>query len=239
MYHHTKIFVSAFAISAMVAGSAAAGILIDFGAAQNGSQTTAGNWNNIERTTVGAGNQADDILGLTYNLIDDTGADSGIDMVITDTASGAGFDEAGAGANWNGPYPAAISSQPMTALQDGLFLTSANTATLTFAGLNDALTYTFTMYGARGNTGSADIFTPTIFGSNSGPASITNVLMNSTEVASITGTSTGGAFAFVWSTPGAGGSLNFMSISTVPEPGSLTLFGLSGLVGLGVRRRRC
>lgn len=196
---------------------------IDLG---NSTQTTAGNYNNMSAATAAAPNN---ITG----LVDSNNASSTINIVYSVTGSVA---MAGTGANWTGAYPATVSSQPASALQDGLYIKPGATATLTFSGLDNALTYDFVVYGARGNNGGGVLYT---IGANSG--SISNVFENASTAISFTGISpTAGVItldALGTGTAGNDGALNYVQLTAVPEPSSAALLGLGGLA-LILRRRK-
>jgi len=231
MKTRNSILLSTAALFLAGSSAMAATVLIDFGAP---TQTTTGNWNNA------SGAPGDNPAAIS-NMIDSTGASSGIGFAYSETSSG-GSGFAGTGANYAGSYPTSVNGLPTSALQDGLFMNdSAHSVTLTFSGLDSDLTYSFLAYGARGNNGSSATYTVT--GGNSGAGTISNVFNNSTETVNITGITPNGSdeITFLWTTnsTGSGSALNLIQITTtaIPEPSSLALTGLAGLA-LMLRRRR-
>ena len=186
-------------------------ILIDLGL---NTQTSAGNWNNFTAAT--SGNPA-----ALSGLIDSTGAVTSIGLSFSETfATAAGI--AGSGANWDGPFPGELAVIPQSALRDGMFIQQNGTATITISGLASGYAYNFILYGARGNNGGGAVFAFT--GSNSATGTISNVLENSTEVATVTGIkpTTAGVIELkvTQGSSNLNGSLNFMQIEGVPARGS-------------------
>ena len=111
-------------------------IYVDFSDA-NG--TTAGNWNNSNTTT-------EDIA----DLINDSGASTGISLDVT-FVNGSGAASAGFGGAFNtgdtgAPSPFDIAS----VYGDGTFANGFDsTASFTFTGLGESTYYSFTLYGGR------------------------------------------------------------------------------------------
>lgn len=155
-------------------GSAASGILIDFGRADN--QTSVNNFNNVYGTGTGLDTP-------TVNLIDSEGADSGITLTV-DFSSGGSWS--GSGSDYLGPYPAEVAAQPLTAIQDSMFIRAPASTTLTFSGLNIATTYDFLIYGGRGTNGGPNA--EWTFTDASGDTTIAfDVFNNATELAAFEG----------------------------------------------------
>jgi arylsulfatase A len=182
-------------------------ILIDAGIT---TQSTTGNWNNFGGPSPG---QPANIA----NLIDDTGAPTGISLTYTNATSITN-SVSGTAANYAGPYPAGLSGIPASALQDGLFRDVGTSFDLVFANLDPGSRYSFTLYGARGNDGGQTIYTAT--GSSSANEVINSVLNNSTEfviLSEIQPTGTGVITLTIAATEPNGtstqdGSLNFIRV---------------------------
>jgi hypothetical protein len=124
------------------------------------------------------------------------------------------------GANlYNGPYPAAISSLPTSALSDSWYVRNGNKMTISLENLDAHATYDFLFYGVSGASGPEySLFT--VSGTTSQQAHITPILNNSSQVATVDGIAPNaqnmitidfeGRFAN--GTVGGGGFLNFMRI---------------------------
>ena len=174
-----------------------------------------------------------------FSLNYDTGVDSGIDLAVS-TSGSSGFN--GLGANYAGPYPAAVSGYPANAPLDGVY-TIGNTITATLSNLNPQATYNFLMYGADGNAGSPGVATTwTVNGLNSGADTISVTHMNSTEVALIEGIIPNGSneISIFMTSPGIG-RWNTLQITEVlppvPEPSTCLLLAM-GAIGLVSHTRR-
>jgi hypothetical protein len=229
----TNLFLATLTAAAFASSANADLIKIDFGKAKG---EAAGNYNNINDSSSSNSN----FNGVAISLDDfNTGLDTGIDLTVSGPTNSF-WGDSGSGANYNGPYPAAVASEPATATGDGLF-SFGETVTLTFSALTVGQAYEFLIYSARGNNGPDATFTPTVFGTSGGADSISIVKNNDDETATLTGTSdVNGVFAFTWTNAGATGNasaLNFIQVSEVPEPGSLALMGLGTLCVLKRRRR--
>ncbi len=200
---------------------------IDFGI---NTQTTSGDYNNM---TAGGGADPSDLT----DLVDSTGGDSTIDLSYADVGL-AGVS--GTNPNYAGPYPAAVGSQPVSALRDGLFL-GGGEITLTFSSLDPSMTYDFLLYGARALNGADTTYTAT--GGNTDTGTITNVLNNSTQTVNLSGLTANGSNEIVLvissinSDSNNGGALNYLQLTAVPEPSAAALLGLGGL-SLILRRRK-
>ena len=145
-------------------------ILIDFGRVDN--QTTEGNFNNVYGTGTG-------IDTPVVELIDSEGADTGITL-NSDFSLGGSW--AGGGADYLGPYPDEVASQPATAIQDSMFIRDPASSTFTFTGLVPGTPYDILIYGARSNNGGPNA--EWTFTDNSGETLIAfDVFDNATEVA--------------------------------------------------------
>lgn len=197
----------ALAASASTVFATAQTILIDLGL---NTQETTGNWNNASAAV-------STLPAAMTGLIDSDGNTTSIDLAFA-KSFGTASNIAGSGANWDGPYPAALAGLPQSALRDGLFVQQGGTGTLTFSGLDTGSTYNFTLYGARGNNGGGAVYA--FAGANSGTGTITNVFQNSTEVAAVNAIkpTTAGVIVleFTQGTSGLNGSLNFIRIEAFP-----------------------
>jgi len=219
---------------------------IDIGRSAN---TSTGNINNITELTpngVVTGGVASG--GTALALIDDTGAVTPYSVTLnTDNIPNDVLGIAGAGADFAGPFPAAISGQPLTALQDGIFLRDegdpSEFVNLVFSGLSSAETYSFTLYGARGNNGLVTNATATS-GSPSATGSL-DPFQNSSQLIVFNNllADANGEIELAITAPGTSqsGSINFVQLVSaplvVPEPSS-GLICLAGVVLCGLRRRR-
>lgn len=218
--------ITGIALTLATTQSQAASVLIDIGI--NTQQTSVTGWNNL---TAGTGGTPANLT----DLVNSSGASTGLTLDYFAAASNVGI--AGTGANYGGPYPAALSAIPASALRDGLFL-NTGTVNLTLGGLNPLLTYDFTLYGARGNNGGDAIYTAT--GANSASGSISTILNNSDEIVSLSGIipNSENEIVIVVSRVDEDQTtaLNFIQIDAIPEPSTALLGGL-GLLAL-LRRRR-
>lgn len=220
---------------------------IDFG--RFGAETSATGWNNVAATIGGTENGTTLLngAGVAGNpsglLLDSTGATSGVTLTVTFSGP-IDIGAAGGGADYGGPYPAAVAAWPSAAIADGFFSqpsNGGNTMTLTFSGLDNSTTYDLLFYGSRGNNGSNSSFAVTGAGGtvNTG---IANVFNNSSLTASAAGISpNSGEISVVYGFPSTGSSaLNAMSLSAVPEPSTIGLLGLAGgsFLAFQIHRRR-
>lgn len=215
-------------------------IQIDFGIRTQLSSNAT--WNNLTRTISDTGDP--DPATLT-NMIDSTGAATTIDLAYSFTGLPGFAGISGAGANYDGSYPAAVSSLPSSAVRDGLYFYGDAVVTMALSGLNPSLTYDFLIYGARGNNGEGADYA--IAGLNSDSGSISNVFNNSTETVAFTGIQpTAGGNITLTLTPEVvgglntqAGSINAMTITAVPEPASIAVVAAgAALLGLQLARRR-
>lgn len=156
---------------------------------------------------------------------------------------------AGAGANYAGAYPAAVSGIATTALEDSLFVRNGTTADdnigfeLAFTGLDPTMTYDLLAYGARGSSGGPNVV---YFISDDGGASYTadtgfDSFNNSTAFSNFTGLSGTSSISLVVSGDGSSAAaLNFVRLTStaVPEPSSAGILAISGCAFLLRRRRK-
>ena len=128
--------------------------------------TTPGNYNNMT--------DSGQII-----LIDDSGANTGLRLLL-DTGRAAG-----AAADYSGPFPAAVASQPLTALQDSLFIAdrqgTGRDDTFTIRGLASDAVVDLVMYGARGSDSLGSIWVVED-GNGVQTLQIANIQNNSTQV---------------------------------------------------------
>jgi len=198
-------------------------ILVDFGRTDT---ITEGNYNNIGGNGGSNSSSNADPDDGGVSLIDDAGVDSGITLILDISAGGTW---ANSGADYSGPYPDAISSEPDTALRDGLNLVGeALMPEITLSGLDPTATYDLLFYSARGNNGGG--FTYTSTGANGDvEASIADVQSNATLTAEAIGMvpDSSGEIAIVITKEdgGARGGLNYMRI----VPGGGDPFAITGV----------
>ena len=152
-------------------------IRVDFGI--NTQRTTAIGWNNF----TGEGGTRPTS---TLNLLDETGAATGIQLVPSWSADNG---DAGIAAltesNYDGPYPEQLDGIPQSALRDGVYVRDGLTLTMTLQNLDAHAAYDFLFYGAAGNTGDYSRFTVT--GATDGVANITPLVDNATIVGTVNG----------------------------------------------------
>lgn len=224
------------AIAALTVGQAtgAQTLLFDFG---NTGRQTNPNWNNVVPATT-----------TLFALFDDTGSIFGTTgFEITDT-----FFQTGEPSQAGSEAPAGdAAGYPVDATDDYFFghVTGFAGADPNPLGqfklfdLDPSLTYDFTFFASRQTVNDTRDATYSVAGSNSLMGSL-NASNNNTEVLKLSGISPdANNEIFVDVTPGPNNDngigfyyINLMQVDAVPEPGSLLLAGLSGLVLL--RRRR-
>ncbi|MDB4408750.1 sulfatase-like hydrolase/transferase [Akkermansiaceae bacterium] len=208
-------------------GSADVSILIDFGRVDN--QTTDGNFNNI----YGTGTTVDTP---SVELIDSEGANTGITL---NSDFSAGGSWAGTQADYAGPYPDEVAGQPVTAIQDSMFIRSPATSLFTLAGLAPGTAYDILIYGARSNNGGPNA--EWTFTDNTGDTTLSfDVFNNNTEVALFQGLvpDANNALTLVYTSSDDGstprGAMNFMQITAGSAAGTSSLEITSLEVQLGV-----
>jgi hypothetical protein len=149
---------------------------VDFGI--NTQQTMLPGWNNftgaqlVEPTT-------------TLNLIDSTGAATGITLTSVWSAMDNDTGIASTAANFQGPYPDELPGIAQSALRDGVYVRDGQSLTLTLNNLPANTGYNFLFYGAASNTGDYSLWTVT--GSNAGSDFIADLVNNGDEVATVAG----------------------------------------------------
>lgn len=149
-------------------------MLFDFGI---DSQTTAvTGWNNFFGT---GGSQP----SITMNVKDTTGAFTGFTLAPTWSVFNSDTGVSGTAANYDGPYPAALSAIPQSALRDSVYVRDGETLKLVLNNLPANKYFNFQFYGAAGNTGDYSLFTVT--GSTNGQDHIAPLVNNSSGVATI------------------------------------------------------
>jgi arylsulfatase A-like enzyme len=141
---------------------------------------------------------------------------------VSETGSLNGGD-AGAGANYTGAYPAALTGFETDALENGMFANASSTGTaqltVTLSGLDDSLSYDLLFYAARGNNGSSDAIWEMTTGIG-GASLSTPIYNNATGVADWDGIQpVGGEIVFSITSVGIGTdeviALNFGEIQLV------------------------
>jgi hypothetical protein len=260
-----------FSLKACFLGSLLAGlsssamgttILMDFGRSEtatvsfNGEQYNDVSIDLLNNTTAPEGTlpalHTINGIGTSLALVDTTGAPTGISLTVArvlnkDAGASGGGGNSGAGGDYPGTKPAAVSSFAPSATSDGFFSNNGNVMAITFSGLNTSLTYDLLTYGGR-PAGSAPAEgyeliagTPSVGDSFQAIA----VQDNSTVAPFWGGISpdVDGEISFLLRTDttvnytsGTISALNFASLTVVPEPATISLLGLGGLVLL--RRRR-
>lgn len=221
---------------AMASPGQAETVLVDFSTAtaEPGVADSNGNrWNTVG--TVGTNSVAANFAATA--LIDTAGASVPWQIAYT----GSGNTNTGFGGNGiNGPAGPAPLDQSFAVI-DGIFSQNSGgtgVATITYTGLVGNSEYTLSLIGGRASGGEDGVVTVTT-GTGTGGA-----LLNNGTVLNFAVTSdASGSIAFTFnegvntSNPFNGSTLNAMSITgVVPEPGSMALLGLGGL--LIARRRR-
>ncbi|MBK1829782.1 PEP-CTERM sorting domain-containing protein [Verrucomicrobiaceae bacterium R5-34] len=214
--------------------ASAATINVDFG-----RTISTGNINNIATADI-LENTTDSIA----DLIDTTGASTGITVTVDPGTGNVGTYENTIGNAHNGPYASAVTTalgvSDADILGDGINVIFANSPTITLSNLDANFTYEVTIYNARGagTTGSWNYDVTDASGSQD----ITDAeILDNDEVTTFSNLTAdvNGEISLVLSKVGeARGGINFMQITStpVPEPSSALLIGLAG--GLSLLRRK-
>ncbi len=247
----------ALAVGLLAAPAAtAATFLIDFGMAASMNPSTQGapttspdlngnHWNNVTSTayaTTIAGGTGNSLS----NLVSTTNEASGLGLTLSTGWRSSGI--ANGGLNQNTPALGSIGIQ--TATQDYYFVESNfnTSATITFTGLDPALTYNFGLFGSRETTSSritnysitdingvhsanlqtsgTDIGTGGYDGNNNTVIQFDGLVPDVNGELALTVSVVQGGFAY----------LGAVEITSVPEPSAALLGGL-GAIGLCLRRR--
>jgi hypothetical protein len=141
-------------------------------------QSSVAGWNNL---TGPALTEPANML----NLIDTSGAATGITLSPTWSAMDADTGIALTAADFQGPYPNELSGIAQTALRDNVWVRDGKTLTLSLNNLPANTVYNFLFYGAAGTTGDYSLWT--VNGSNSGSDFIVPLVNNSAQVATVNG----------------------------------------------------
>lgn len=171
-----------------------------------------------------------------------TAVTSGTSDAVTSTGDGIGieFDTNASGIRDRG-ITAPITGHPDAAiLRDLFFWSTADAITFTLSGLDANTTYDIVGYifdSESGNSGKNIDFT-TSGGTVSVTTDNTDASNSVFDLESLTTDANGQATIVMDHTGGAGGAVSFINgFAIVPEPASLALVGLGGLMILGRRRQ--
>ena len=223
------------ALAAGLAASAnATTILIDFGANANTTPTTGGqSWNNVTATmAASAGEKIPDLLATT-------GTGTGIGLSIVSRFNGNNDSGTTSG---SAPYPSTATGDSLFGNTESFGVGANVFPEFKLTGLVIGQTYHFTFFASR--TGASDNRETkyTITGSTSGNVTL-NASNNISNTAIYSATPNASGEIVILMGPGTNNNntnhftyLNVLEINTVPEPGSLALAGLGGLLLL--RRKR-
>lgn len=235
-------FLAAACVALFAHSASATSVFFDFGYSNQGSAGSNYNDVNVDGPT---GGPAQPIV--VTNLIDSTGANTGIDLSLS------GFFRGGNNNGTQTPTGVAASIFVPSATRDNAFThvgdwgtppTKNPKGSVVLTGLNDSTAYDFTMFASRmGVTDNRETLY-TVTGSNSASATL-NAANNTSDVATISGIyPSGGSITLnVEKGPNNTNGVGFaylgalrMEYTAVPEPTTLGLLGLSSL-GLVFRRR--
>jgi len=232
----SKFLTGTILAAGLAASAQAITIYIDFGA--DATITTASGWNNVTSTLGAAPNTTP-----LPNMVSSTGSTTGISLSIVNRFNGANTMGTSGG----------LGSYPGTATNDSLygntesFGSGANMfPSFRLGGLVVGQTYDFKFFASRtGVTGSPPDNRETQYtlaGATSGSVTL-NATNNTTNTVTYSLTPNASGEILISIGPGANNNnsnhftyLNVLEINTVPEPGSVALLGLGGL--LLMRRRR-
>jgi len=236
-----KISISAFVL--IPALLSAQSILIDFSG--DDSDLTGGNWNDA----VNPGLDTTFSYEVFSNLVDSTGAGTGISLNITDGFHGRNRDGVDTGSD-SGPYPDSAISDSWYTANTNWEPTAGDTldngfGILEFTGLDSTKTYDFTMFASRMSTTDnreteyefvgANNSTVYLDPGNNTSATVTASGLNPTAGGVITlkvqaGPNNNNSNAFAY--------LGVMEIAVIPEPATFALLLGAMATGLVMLRRR-
>jgi len=218
----------------LAASANATTILIDFGANANTTPTTGGqSWNNLTATmAASAGIKIPDLIATT-------GTGTGIGLSIVNRFNGnndIGTTSASA------PYPSSATGDSLFGNTEAFGSGEVIFPEFKLTGLVIGQTYNFTFFASRTGVSDNRETKYTISGSTSGNVTL-NASNNISNTVIYSATPNGSGEIVIKMGPGTNNNnanhftyLNVLEINTVPEPGSLALAGLGGLLLL--RRKR-
>ena len=202
-------------------------------------------WNNaILNTANGGGN----VPGSVANLINSTNVGTGVGLNFSGGWQANGFNNGGLMA----PSSALLGNIASQNATGDYFFVLDNSASMTFTGLNPALTYNFQMFATRQETAvRTSVYSITDINGlhtytlqTSGPGiGASGYNGNNDEFATFTGIVPDGSGNITLTLVGGTaaskyGYIGTLQMTAVPEPGTLTLLGAAGLTLLVIRRRR-
>ena len=234
-------------------------VLIDFGRTDNTTATHAGaTYNNVAVNLLDNGVAGTHVIngsGTSQALVTTANASSAWTIALSKPNPGGLFGQtgtAGAGGEYPGSYPSAFPSIVQTfaetALEDGVYVNNGATLLVTISGLDDGRKYDLLTYGARVTSATpspVEAYTLSIGTATTGATAQAIQVSSATSNSNISPfwgeiTPVGGQIRFavdaVGGESGRINSINFLSLTQVPEPRA-ALLGSLGMLAL-LRRRR-
>ena len=237
------------ALSLRAGAQSTSTVLVDFNSDSPGTDSTPSPdgsglyWNNVSAATDGSPSAKLNGSYAPITLTNTTDGIPGWTLGVTNLPGGYGYNASSGSTfyNYSGPYPAAVSGFPSSALQDAMSVGSSGVS-VTLSGLNSGNTYNLVLYGSTttdsAHYGSGGFQTDTLTaGTSASPSAVHfNSVNNSLTVVAWNNVSpdTNGqiAFTIVPDSTNGGGDLNFLEVveastSQVPAPPT----GLSDTAG--------